>query len=382
MKKVVMFAGPQHEIPPTKGAAVQTWIYEVSKRLITYQTHIISISHEFLPLKEFSDGIYFHRIYLSKIYKRIFQKILGWDICSYNKRVFNIIKEINPDIVHIHNYYNAKEIIEWIRRFNPNIKIVFHMHNQSDKFDKKEFPKVDKFVGCSNFITEHYKSNNLIKADEFVTIYNGVDNEKFDSAIKLRESIKNFINVDQNKRNIFYFGRVSEEKGINRILEIAKLLKNNKDFKFYCVGEISRGGGRKDYFDKLDDEIRINSLDNIEFLNFIAPQKIHLAYQLADMIIVPSKFEEPFCMVTIEAMASNIPTICANKGGMKEYLENGKNSIVIDDYDRFSKIASEKIIEYFECSNLNLLKNAKDMVKKRFDWIEIACKVKNEYVFS
>jgi glycosyltransferase involved in cell wall biosynthesis len=379
MKKVVMFAGPQHEIPPTKGAAVQTWIYEVSKRLITYQTHIISISHEFLPIKDFSDGIYFHRVHLSKSYKRIFQKILGWDLYSYNKRVFNIIRKINPDVVHIHNYYDAKEIIKWIKIFNPNIKIIFHMHNLSDKFNKKEFPKVDIFVGCSNFITEHYKLNNLIKADDFVTIYNGVDNEKFDSAIELRENIKEFISVEENKKNIFYFGRISEEKGVDKILEIAKLFKYEKQFRFYCVGEISKDGDRKKYFDNIKKEIEIDKLSNIVFLNFIAPKKIHLAYQLADMVIVPSKFEEPFCMVAIEAMASNIPTVCAYKGGMKEYLENDKNAIVVDNYENFSQIACERIVKYFKEKDNQTIINAKKMVKERFDWINIASRVENAY---
>ena len=77
MKKVVIFGSDVHEIPPTKGAAVQTWIDETAKRLIKYQPHIISIAHDFYPIKEFKDGVFFHRIRFSKIYKRIFQKILG-----------------------------------------------------------------------------------------------------------------------------------------------------------------------------------------------------------------------------------------------------------------------------------------------------------------
>ena len=379
MKKVVMFAGPQHEIPPTKGAAVETWIYEVSKRLITYQTHIISISHEFLPIKEFNDGVYFHRVHLSKIYKRIFQKILGWDICSYNKRVFNIIKKINPDVVHIHNYYDSKEIIQWIRKFDKNIKIILHMHNEVDRFNSKQFPKIDTFVGCSNFITSYYKDNSLVKANNYITIYNGVDTDKFLSISEKKEQIKKFLNINEKIKNIFYFGRISKEKGVEKIVEIAKILKDNKNFQFYCVGEIAASGERKDYFNNLQKDILDNKLNNIEFLNFIAPQKIHLAYQLADMIIIPSKFEEPFCMVAIEAMISSVPIICSFKGGMKEYLENDKNAIVINDYKNFSQIACDRMIKYFKEKDNEIIINAKNMVIERFDWMNIASKVENEY---
>ena len=75
MKKVVMFAGPYHPIPPIKGAAVETWIYEVSKRLIRYQPYIISIGSPFYPEKEFKEGIFFYRINFGRVYKRVFQKI-------------------------------------------------------------------------------------------------------------------------------------------------------------------------------------------------------------------------------------------------------------------------------------------------------------------
>ncbi len=51
-KKVLMVAGPFHPDPPLKGAAVETWMYEVSKRLVGFEPHIVSISHPFYPAKK------------------------------------------------------------------------------------------------------------------------------------------------------------------------------------------------------------------------------------------------------------------------------------------------------------------------------------------
>ncbi|OAG27677.1 hypothetical protein [Thermodesulfatator autotrophicus] len=95
MKKVVMIAGPWHPVPPIKGAAVETWIYEVCKRLIKYQAHVISIGSEFLPEREFKDGIFFYRINFGRLYKRIFQKFLGWDVYSYDDRILKILKKLD-----------------------------------------------------------------------------------------------------------------------------------------------------------------------------------------------------------------------------------------------------------------------------------------------
>lgn len=107
MKRVVMVTSPVHPVPPLKGAAVETWMYEVSKRLIGFEPHIVSIFHPFYPLREWRDDIFFHRIHFSRIYKRLFQKITKLDPLSYPKRVLRVIDEVKPDIVHIHNFIDG-----------------------------------------------------------------------------------------------------------------------------------------------------------------------------------------------------------------------------------------------------------------------------------
>jgi len=375
MKKVVMFAGAIHSIPPIKGAAVESWIDEVSKRIISYQTHIISLDNEFLPLKEFKNGVYYHRIRFSRVYKRIFQKILGWDVYSYNKRVFDIIKEINPDIVHIHNYYGSKEIVKWIRSFNHKIKIILHMHNESNKFIKYSYPKVDAFIGCSNYIVDSYR--NIIKSNKFKTIYNGVDIDKFTSIQKYEDDIKNILKKEKDNINICYFGRISPEKGIEEFVNLAILFKNNKKYKFYCFGEISRSGNRRKFYDNLLNKIETSELSNIQFFDYIPPQKINLAYNFADIIIVPSKFNEPFGMVALEALAAKKIVIASKKGGLVEFLSN-KNSFLVENYNKFAEEAKEIILNLDEKKEKQLKEEAYKTANN-FNWFNIAFSLEGFY---
>lgn len=373
MKKVVMFSSQVHSIPPTKGAAVQTWIDEVSKRVISYQMHIISIDNPFLPLKEFKDGVYYHRIHLSKVYKRVFQKILGWDISSYNKRVLNIIKDINPDIVHIHNDYNSKEIVNWIRNFNPNTKVLLHMHNESDKFIKNSYPQIDAFVGCSNYIVNSYKK--IIQTNIFKTIYNGVDTDNFQAIQKFSKNITSIFKKNKNEINICYFGRISPEKGVDKFVKLANLFKNYRKYKFYCFGEIAKSGNRKNFHDKLLEYIKENKLDNIFFNDYIPPQKMYLAYNFADLVIIPSKFDEPFGMVALEALAAKRVVIAVKKGGLIEFL-NHKNSFLIDDYDKFEYIAKDIILNN---KNLEYIKEEALKTANKYDWFNIAFSIERLY---
>lgn len=39
-------------------------------------------------------------------------------------------------------------------------------------------------------------------------------------------------------------------------------------------------------------------------LGSIPPEKMHCYYPLADLVVIPSQFQEPFCMVAIEAMGA------------------------------------------------------------------------------
>ena len=374
MKRVVMFAGPYHPIPPIKGAAVETWIYEVSKRLIKYHPYIISIGSPFYPKKEFKEGIFFYRINFGRVYKRVFQKFLRWDIYSYFDRIFKYINKIKPDIIHIHNYLEIGKLIKRIKKNFPQTKIILHMHN----IKKINFYlEIDACVGVSNFITEYYR--NIFKTSCFHTIYNGVDISRF---LKSRfAGVKNKFKENVFQKNIFYIGRISPEKGVDKIVKLADLCKDKKDWKFFCVGEISQKGERAKYYKKLLKFIEEKKIKNIEFWDWISPSKIHYVYSLADLVIIPSQFEEPFCMVALEAMASKVPIIAAEKGGMKEYLIHNKNAIVIKDYNNFEKIAKKYLEKMFEdrVFTNKIIKNAFETVKQKFDWQKIAIEVENFY---
>jgi len=373
MKKVVMLADYHHEIPPIKGAAVETWMNEVSKKIISYEMHIISISHPFLPLKEFKDGIYYHRIFFSKVYKRIFQKILGWDVLSYQKRVINIIKEINPDIVHIHNFRKSEEIVRESKKFNKNIQIILHMHNENEYFKKHKYPKIDVFVACSNHLMNFYEK--IIDSNIKKVIYNGVDYNKFNLDEDTKKSINLSMKINNNEINICYFGRISPEKGVDKFIELAILLKNEKKYNFFAFGEISRKGDRKKYYDNLLNIIKKENL-NLKINNYITSSKMYLAYQYADIVIVPSKFEEPFGMVALEALAAGKIVIAVRKGGMIEFL-NDKNSYIINDYNNFS-VKAQELIQNIDLNNKSIINNAK-ITAHKFDWINIAIKTERLY---
>lgn len=358
MKKVAYISN-FYAIPPLKGAAVQTWTNEVAKRLWFYEPHTICIDDEFLPLKEYRDGVYHHRIRLSKIYKRIFQKILGWDVYSYNDRVFNEVKKINPDIVHFQNYHNGIEsLARKIKTWNKDIKVILHLHNFYD-FKNKNFDKLDAVITCSDFLMKNFEY--LPNAKFYKVIKNGVDVDKFKK-----------INFKKDEKIIIGFiGRIVSQKNVEYMIELAREFKNLPEYNFKIIGEIIKRKDNYEYYKSLVKKIKEYNLNNIEFLDNISPDKVHAAYNDFDFTIIPLNDKESFCMVGIEAMSCESFVIARASEGSKEYMVDNENCKLFD-FDNFAKKVKEYILNLKYPERHRIISNARKMCEENFSWNKIA----------
>lgn len=376
-KKVLMVSGPIHPNPPLKGAAVETWMYEVSKRFIGFEPHIVSISHPFYPDEEYKDDIFFHRIHFGRLYKRLFQKITRVDPLSYPKRVARVIHDVRPDLVHMHNF------IRWfdplVKNLNKNsVKTILHMHNEVVVTNDIE---VDAFAGCSKYIVDSYKGT-AVKAKHYCCIYNGVDLKRFKpywEVHALREEIRNRFGIHKDEFVVLFVGRISPEKGVEHFIKSAFMLKDLKKTRFLVIGEISEKGGRKSYAEEM---MRMAAPlgDRITFFGVFPPSKIHLLYLLGDAIVLPSNFNEPFAMVAIEAMATGLPVVASQKGGLKEYIVDGFNGFFIREGD-FAEDIAKKIESLISDKRLKetVSHAGRKTVEDRFSWEHVVSETEKLY---
>ena len=377
-----MLTSRQTEVPPTKGAAIQTWMHEVCRCLPHYQTHILSIAHPHLPRREFHRGVYYHRIRIGRVYRRLFQKITRWDPYGYHRRALSIIEEIQPHIVHIHNDHETEDLVRRIRRRLPATRIVLHLHNEVREFRRHDgvpaYPGVDLCLGCSEYITAHYRS--LIQSPRHQTLYNGVDTIRYRETARLRET-GIYKRHGSDHVTVACYGRVSPEKGTDQFVELARLCKHDPRLRFICVGEISHHGKRAELYRQIRETMETHHLHNLEFLDVVPQDKMHLAYAQADIVVIPSRFEEPFCMVAIEAMAAGIPVIAAAKGGMREYLRHGENALLIQDNEPFAEQAKQHLNTLITDPRrqARLVENALQTVQRHFTWHHIAARLQTLY---
>ena len=131
---------------------------------------------------------------------------------------------------------------------------------------------------------------------------------------------------------MIFAGRLSKEKGIDTLVEIAKLLSD--DIHLIVLGD----GPEKNKVSAL-----ANANENIHYLGYQPKEKTIPLIRGSDALIQPS-IVEGISSTILEAMACKTAIIATEVGGNKEILENNKTGILIEP-DTSEKLLDK--IDYF-----------------------------------
>jgi glycosyltransferase involved in cell wall biosynthesis len=147
-------------------------------------------------------------------------------------------------------------------------------------------------------------------------LYNGADQNRFYPA-NAKERL-----VPQ----IVFTGRLVAEKGVHVLLEAMRILKEH-DVAAVCkvIGGAAFGSNRvTNYVSSLMKGIQ----GNVAFTGYMSGADLAEALRSSDIYCCPSVWEEPFGMAIVEAMASGLPVVASNIGGIPEILEHGGGILV------------------------------------------------------
>ena len=167
----------------------------------------------------------------------------------------------------------------------------------------KTYKKVDLYVCPSNFL-----ENKLLSAKEYYkgktkTIHNFINKEKFSSLDCEREDY------------IVYVGRLSKEKGVEHIGEVAKLLP---EYNFIVAGN----GPDKDV---------LKGISNINLAGFVGGDKLTKLVSSAKVLLLPSVCYENCPLSILEAHCMGVPVVTMNSGGMAELVKDGVTGTLVNE---------------------------------------------------
>jgi glycosyltransferase involved in cell wall biosynthesis len=197
-------------------------------------------------------------------------------------------------------------------------------------------------INSNDFLFRHD-----VQKSKIVSFLNAFDSDRFK-----RINAKKFLD---NDKYFLFVGRISKEKNIDFLLDLAKVFKNNSSaIKIKIIGN----GPDFNYF-KL--KAISNHLSNIEFLGSIKWDFLGDYYVNSLGLILPSLFE-PWGMVANEAFFYKIPVVCSNFCGCAgDLVIDQFNGIVIDD---LSVLNFESSANDFLGNFLSLKNNFTDNIEK------------------
>lgn len=274
------------------------------------------------------------------IYK-VFQKNIEIYNPTIKKQYFKVCEDFKPHIIHtnclsgislnvwkynklmgiqtvhtIRDYWllSPRSVIEDEKKINIIYKIYLKFFQ---KYCKKQSMLVKYVTAPSKFTLNTLLNNGFFEnAKRKLCISNSIEVD-LDKLIKIIDEKKR-----KNSKNIkfIYAGWLSEEKGIQNLIEAFKKI-DKKNIELIICGD----GRLKKY---VQDSSEIDT--RIKYLGKLNPEELKQQYIDADVLIIPSIWEEPFGRVVIEGNSHGLPVIASNRGGIPEIINIMKSGIEFD----------------------------------------------------
>jgi glycosyltransferase involved in cell wall biosynthesis len=212
-----------------------------------------------------------------------------------------------PVVFHVHDYY-------------PNTRFHVLLFRILDK-------SVTRYVVVSDAIRSRLESLG-ISPSKIEKIFNGIDLSKFDLSKPSEDIFRKRYGWPPTTNLVAFVGQIAEHKGPLDLVRAGKMLFDQKrDVKMLIVGDAS-----SDYSEKLRQSIHDLGLEDMVVFSGFENDASSL-FTSIDILVVPSRNEDPAPLVAVEGMAAAKPVVVTNSGGLAELVENGKQGFVVEKQD-------------------------------------------------
>ena len=348
--------------PPKWLAGTEIATYNIAKYLAGrgHEVHVITTLDKGLPKESMEKGVYVHRIFWRKI------RFLG--IMLFWMKIFLLLKRVNPNIIHVQSVgigisaFLSKKILKkpyivWGRGSEVYLPWMF-----KKQISKLVLKNADAVIALTEDMKKEIKKSYDI---DISVIPNGIN-------------LKNFENISKEKirskdgKIILFVGTLRPVKGVRYLIEAMKIIRQrNPNTRLMLVGD----GEDREKLEGLVGEFDLKKC--VSFVGRVQNEKVPVYMAASDVFVLPS-LSEGFPVVSLEAMASGLPIIATNVGGLPEVVQNGENGFLIE--PRNSEEIAEKILLILRDNRLRerISRNNKEK-SKEYGWETIVKRLEEVY---
>ncbi len=236
----------------------------------------------------------------------------------------------------------------------------------------------DRIVVNSQFLKEEVTRRYPLCERKILVNHLGTDDKLFASQWSApmqieRERTKVRMGYE-HKQIVVYAGRLIRIKGVHHLLNVwAEVVKQFPQALLLIIGSAFYGSDRITPYVRGLHRLGNRLPHHVRFIPFTPYSRMPEWFRIADVAVVPSIGQEAFGLVNVEAMASGVPIIAGDAGGIHEIVEHGKNGYLL----RLDSIESEMLIHLGELlgdavKRQQFGENGVRIVREKFTWSKVA----------
>ena len=219
---------------------------------------------------------------------------------EYCKNFIEKTKDSNFDIIEIHNrplvfnYLKNKIVSKFIIYFHNDPLSMNGSRSSNERL--KLLNEVDKIIFVSKWVQNRF--------------FTGIDRKLMNKTEIVYPSIHKENKIYKKNKKITFVGKLNESKGYDIYKDaVIKILDEFNDWRAYSIGDESR------------ERPKISHINHKE-LGFLKHKKVLQFLNKSEIVVVPSRWEEPFGRTALESSSRACATIISNKGGLPETTDD------------------------------------------------------------
>lgn len=315
------------------------------------------ISSDVNPTVEHFSDYEFKSVYTTGIHK-LTSAAFNYDAYKVTKRV---LKEFRPDAVLVHTLSQPTASVLYALKKYPTVlfvhgpeiytKTLLPWYLKKDDYKGGTFKISDlTFRGRLHYFYFLYVCRPLYQiamrnVDRIIALSSYtkqmLDHEGI-SATLLPNGVGLLASAPYLPENhqLLYAGRLEKFKGIDNLINAIPVIKKKfPDIKLRIAGEGEFSAPLKSLVKKLD----LGRV--VTFTGKLSSEQLEKEYKDCSVFILPSTWPETFGKVGVEAMSVGRPVIATDVGGVKDWLQDGKNGYFVSPH-KPGQIA-DKVIHLF-----------------------------------
>lgn len=327
------------------------------------------------PAVERFGGISIRRVNSARYFHKAFQLVAGrlkarrpyaHTRLYYRKYYLRIAAALSGHPVDIVHFPTQLQFARDFRAAVPHARIIMHMHQDElahldESYLRHNLPEIDSIVTVSDHVTEGARRRLPNLADRIHTIGNGVDVARFRPDSDRRHS--------RRPCRLLFVGRISPDKGVHILMKaFDAVARERPDLELTLIGkpgmmpmdvlgvllkedaalEAVRDfygrstfawltkevlGQRSSYLGHVKRLLSPQTAARAHFRGTVSLPELQSLYRQADLLILPSIWQESYGLPVAEAMASGVPVLATRSGGVPELIEDGVSGRLVPRFD-------------------------------------------------